>query len=80
MLVSLLYALIADPGRHGSATATMKMIRLFLAAGCAGFHIDDLVQGEKMFEPEMSHSHVVVSCNEAARRLRAAKLQMDICK
>jgi hypothetical protein len=39
-----------------------------------------LVQGEKMFEQGMSHSHVVVGWGEAARRLLAAKLQMDICQ
>jgi isocitrate lyase len=55
----------------------MKMVKLFLEAGVAGIHIDDLLSGEKNFSVG-SLRHVMVPTSEHIRRLSAAKLQMDI--
>jgi isocitrate lyase len=55
----------------------MKMVKLFLEAGVAGIHIDDMQSGEKNFSVG-SLTHVLVPTSEHIRRLLSAKLQMDI--
>lgn len=66
----------ADSG-HGNPTATMKMVKMFVEAGVAAIHLDDLLSGEKNFSAG-SMAHVIVPIGEQIRRLLAAKLQLDI--
>ncbi|WWD22655.1 isocitrate lyase [Kwoniella shandongensis] len=77
--IDRLVPIIADgDSGHGNSTATMKMVKLFLDAGVAAIHLDDLLSGEKNFSAG-SLTHVVVPVSEHIRRLSAAKLQLDIC-
>jgi isocitrate lyase len=55
----------------------MKMVKMFVEAGVAAIHLDDLLSGEKNFSAG-SMAHVIVPIGEQIRRLLAAKLQLDI--
>ncbi|WWC67419.1 isocitrate lyase [Kwoniella pini CBS 10737] len=73
-----LVPIIADgDSGHGNSTATMKLVKLFLDAGAAAIHFDDMLSGEKNFSVG-SLTHVLVPVREHIRRLLAAKLQLDI--
>lgn len=64
--------------RFGQYTMIMKLAKMFVQAGAAGFHIDDLFPGSKRFDGKDGEGWVIVPCNEIVRRLSAAKLQLDI--
>ncbi|KAI5480289.1 isocitrate lyase [Pseudohyphozyma bogoriensis] len=65
----------ADSG-HGSSTATMKMVKLFVESGTSAIHIDDLLAGVKDYRH--SNDRVMVPTSEHIRRMLSAKLQLDI--
>lgn len=61
---------------HGGLSATMKLVKEFVAAGAAGVHIEDQRAGAK----KCGHmaGKVLVSTQEHIDRLCAARLQCDI--
>ncbi|WVQ80160.1 isocitrate lyase [Cryptococcus sp. DSM 104549] len=67
----------ADSG-HGLHTATMKLVKLFVQSGVAGFHIDDLLSGAKRHDGKDGIGSIVVPTSEYLKRLTAAKIQLDI--
>ncbi|RSH88597.1 isocitrate lyase 1 [Saitozyma podzolica] len=71
--------LIAD-GDSGAGlhTTVMKLTKLFVQSGVAGFHLDDLLSGAKRFDGHDGVGYVVVPLSEHVRRLKAAKLQLDV--
>ncbi|KAL1407850.1 isocitrate lyase 1 [Vanrija albida] len=78
-LVDPLIPLIADADSgFGLHSTVMKATKALVEAGVAGFHIDDLVPGSKRFDHAGGVGAVVVPFSEYARRLTAAKLQLDI--
>jgi isocitrate lyase len=56
----------------------MKLTKLFVQSGVAGFHLDDLLSGAKRFDGHDGVGYVVVPQSEHVRRLKAAKLQLDV--
>jgi isocitrate lyase len=75
--VDFLRPIIADGDTgHGGLSATMKLIKEFVAAGAAGVHIEDQRAGAK----KCGHmaGKVLVSTQEHIDRLCAARLQCDI--
>ncbi|KAJ9454584.1 Isocitrate lyase 1 [Diplonema papillatum] len=61
---------------HGGLSAVMKLVKLFVEAGAAGVHLEDQKAGTK----KCGHmgGKVLVSTQEHAERLKAARLQCDI--
>ncbi|WOO76380.1 Isocitrate lyase [Vanrija pseudolonga] len=71
--------IIADgDSGFGFQSSVMKIVKLFVQAGVAGFHIDDLLSGCKRYDGKDGVGYVVVPLSEAVRRHIAAKLQLDI--
>jgi hypothetical protein len=60
----------------GGLTSTVKMTKLFVEAGVAMFHLDDLAIGKKKFT--VSQGRTVVPTSEYLDRLTAARMQIDI--
>ncbi|EHK97715.1 putative Mitochondrial 2-methylisocitrate lyase [Glarea lozoyensis 74030] len=60
----------------GGLTSTVKMTKLFVEAGVAMFHLDDLAIGKKKFTVGMGRT--VVPTSEYLDRLTAARMQIDI--
>lgn len=54
----------------------MKLVKLFIQAGAAGIHIDDLLSGAKRFDGK--GGYVLVPLAEHVKRIKAAKLMMDV--
>jgi isocitrate lyase len=67
----------ADTG-HGGDAHVRNLIRRFVEAGVAGYHIEDQKLGTK----KCGHQggKVLVAQNEQIRRLNAARLQLDIVR
>ena len=64
--------------RFGLHTSVMKLVQLFVHAGVAGMHLDDLLPGSKRFDHKDGMGAVLVPVSENKRRLSAARLQMDL--
>lgn len=62
----------------GLYTTVMKVVKLMVQSGAAGFHIDDLCPGSKRFDAKDGESWVIVPTNELLKRLTAARLQLDM--
>ncbi|CZR62222.1 related to Mitochondrial 2-methylisocitrate lyase [Phialocephala subalpina] len=60
----------------GGLTSTVKMTKLFVEAGVAMFHLDDLAIGKKKFT--VGQGRTVVPTSEYLDRLTAARMQIDI--
>jgi len=60
----------------GGWTSTIKMTKLFVEAGVAMFHLDDLAIGKKKFTVGMGRT--IVPTSEYLDRLTAARMQIDI--
>ncbi|KAH3681630.1 hypothetical protein WICPIJ_007407, partial [Wickerhamomyces pijperi] len=60
----------------GSVTAIMKETKMFVEAGTAMVHFDDLAIGLKKFTEKVGRT--VVPFSEYLRRLTAARFQMDV--
>jgi len=60
----------------GGWTSTIKMTKLFVEAGVAMFHLDDLAIGKKKFTVGMGRT--VVPTSEYLDRLTSARMQIDI--
>ncbi|KAH6665078.1 putative mitochondrial 2-methylisocitrate lyase [Halenospora varia] len=60
----------------GGLTSTIKMTKLFIEAGVAMFHLDDLAIGKKKFT--VGQGRTVVPTSEYLDRLTAARMQIDI--
>lgn len=60
----------------GGLTSTVKMTKLFVEAGVAMFHMDDLAIGKKKFT--VGQGRTVVPTSEYLDRLTAARMQIDI--
>ncbi|ORY32903.1 isocitrate lyase [Naematelia encephala] len=76
---SFMLPLIADADSgFGLYTTVMKLAKLFVQAGAAGFHIDDLFPGAKRFDGKDGEAWVIVPMCELQKRLTAARLQLDI--
>ncbi|KAK8850769.1 isocitrate lyase [Kwoniella newhampshirensis] len=67
----------ADSG-FGLYTTVMKLVKLFVQAGVAGFHMDDLFPGCKRFDGKDGEAWTIVPTCELLKRLTAARLQLDI--
>jgi isocitrate lyase len=59
----------------GGLTSTVKMTKLFVAAGVAMFHLDDLAIGKKKFTVGMERT--IIPTSECLDRLTAARMQID---
>lgn len=68
---------MADHIRFGLYTTVMKLTKLFVQAGVAGFHIDDLLPGSKRYDKKDDEGWVIVPTSELLKRLSAARLQLD---
>ena len=60
----------------GGWTSTIKMTKLFVEAGVAMFHLDDLAIGKKKFTVGMGRT--IVPTSEYLDRLTSARMQIDI--
>ena len=60
----------------GGLTSTVKMTKLFVEAGVAMFHLDDLAIGKKKFT--VGQGRTVVPTSEYLDRLTAARMQIDV--
>ena len=56
----------------------MKLTKLFVQNGAAGFHIDDLLAGVKRYDAKDGEGYTIVPFGEYIRRLAASRLQLDI--
>lgn len=75
--VDYLVPIIADgDAGFGGITSVMKLTKMFIEAGAAGIHIEDQNAAAK----KCGHlgGKVLVSTQEAAIRLQAARLQADV--
>ncbi|KAL5316772.1 hypothetical protein ACEPPN_015823 [Leptodophora sp. 'Broadleaf-Isolate-01'] len=71
----LLIVAVGDMG-FGGLTSTIKMTKLFVEAGVAMFHLDDLAIGKKKLT--VGQGRTVVPTSEYLDRLTAARMQIDI--
>ncbi|KAG9243170.1 putative mitochondrial 2-methylisocitrate lyase [Calycina marina] len=60
----------------GGLTSTVKMTKLFVEAGVAMFHLDDLAIGKKKFT--VGQGRTIVPTSEYLDRLTSARMQIDI--
>lgn len=60
----------------GGLTSTVKMTKLFVEAGVAMFHLDDLAIGKKKFT--VGQGRTIIPTSEYLDRLTAARMQIDI--
>ena len=68
----------AAANSFGLYTTVMKVVKLFVQAGAAGIHIDDLYPGAKRFDGKDGEGWTIVPTNEMLKRLTAARLQLDV--